>query len=60
MNNKYYTLKQVSEMLLTPVPYLRFLIRSHGLKAHFLGRQYIVAEEDLKKFIDSLGVKNER
>lgn len=59
MSEKFYTLKQVSELLVTPVPYLRFLIKEHKLKAHFLGRQYIIAEEDLKEFINKLGVKNE-
>lgn len=59
MSNKYYTLKQVSNLLLTPVPYLRQLIKEHKLKACFIGRQYIIAEEDLKNFISKLGVKNE-
>ena len=60
MNNKYYTLKEISCLLKTPVIYLRKLIKEHKLKGHFLGRQYIVSEEDLKTFIQSLGVKNER
>lgn len=57
---KYYTLKQVSEMILTPIPYLRKLIKEHKLKGRFIGRQYIVSENDLNIFINSLGVKNER
>ena len=57
---KYYTLKQVSEMLITPIPYLRKLIKEHKLKGVFIGRQYIVSEKDLNIFINSLGVKNER
>ncbi len=57
---KYYTLKQVSEMILTPIPYLRKLIKEHKLKGRFIGRQYIVEEKDLNIFINSLGVKNER
>lgn len=60
MSKKYYTLKQISELLLTPVPYLRYLIKSHKLKAHFIGKQYIVAEEELQDFLSTLGVKNER
>ena len=59
MSDKYYTLKQLSDLLITPVPYLRHLIKTHKLKACFIGRQYIVAEEDLKLFISKLGVKNE-
>lgn len=57
---KYYTLKQISELLITPIPYLRRLIKEHKLKGHFIGKQYIVSENDLKLFISSLGVKNER
>lgn len=57
---KYYSLKQISEMIITPIPYLRKLIKEHKLNGLFVGRQYIISEEDLKKFINSLGVKNER
>lgn len=56
---KYYTLKQISELLITPIPYLRKLIKVHKLKGKFIGKQYIVSESDLKLFISSLGVKNE-
>ena len=47
-------------MLLTPIPYLRKLIKEHKLKGLFIGRQYIISESDLKDFVSSLGVKNER
>ena len=57
---KYYTLKQVSELLITPIPYLRKLIKEHKLKGSFIGRQYIISENDLKLFINTLGVKNEK
>ena len=57
---KFYNLQQVSEMLLTPIPYLRKLIKEHKLKGLFIGRQYIISENDLKDFVSSLGVKNER
>jgi len=57
---KYYTLKQVSEMILTPIPYLRKLIKEHKLKGCFIGRKYIISENDLKLFISTLGVKNEK
>ena len=56
---KYYTLKQISELLITPIPYLRKLIKEKKLKGCFIGRQYIVKEQDLKNFISKLGVKNE-
>lgn len=60
MNEIYYTLKEISFKLKTPIPYLRYLIKSHQLKTHFIGRQYLVSEIDLKTFINSRGVKNER
>ena len=47
-------------MILTPIPYLRKLIKEHKSKGRFIGRQYIVEENDLNIFINSLGVKNER
>ena len=34
-------------------------IKEKKLKACFIGRQYIVREQDLKIFISKLGVKNE-
>ena len=46
-------------MLITPIPYLRKLIKEKKLKGCFIGRQYIVREHDLKNFISKLGVKNE-
>ena len=57
---KFYNLQQVSDILLTPISYLRKLIKEHKLKGLFIGRQYIISEEDLKDFVNSLGVKNER
>ena len=57
MEDKFYNLKQVSELLITPIPYLRKLIKENKLKGHFLGRQYIISEKELKEFIDTLGVK---
>lgn len=60
MSNKYYTLKEISSLIQTPIPYLRKLIKEHKLNGKFLGRQYIVSDDELKMFINSLGVKNER
>lgn len=59
MEVKYYSLKEVSERLKTPIPYLRKLIRKHRLQAHFIGRQYIISEKEIEKFISTSGVKNE-
>lgn len=60
MSDKFHTLKDISSLLKTPIPYLRKLIKEHKLKGKFIGRQYIVSDEELKRFINSLGVKNER
>lgn len=60
MSDKYYTLKEISSLIQTPIPYLRKLIKEHKLNGKFLGRQYIVSDDELKRFINSLGVKNER
>jgi hypothetical protein len=38
---------------------LKQLIKEKKLKGCFIGRQYIVREQDLKNFISKLGVKNE-
>ena len=60
MSKKYYTLKEVSSLLRTPIPYLRELIKQKKLKAHFIGRQYVIDENDLITFINTRGIKNDR
>jgi len=57
MEDKFYNLKQVSELLITPIPYLRKLIKEEKLTGHYIGRQYIISEKELKEFINTLGVK---
>ena len=57
MEDKFYNLKQVSELLITPIPYLRKLTKEEKLKGHYIGRQYIISEKELKEFINTLGVK---
>ena len=57
MEDKFYNLKQVSELLITPIPYLKKLIKEEKLKGRFIGRQYIISEKELKAFIETLGVK---
>ena len=57
---KFYTLTQISEILITPIPRLRELIKTHKLNAHYIGRQYLIEENDLKDFINnSKGCKSE-
>lgn len=60
MSKKYYTLKEVSSLIRTPIPYLRKLIKLKKLKAHFIGRQYVIDENDLITFINTRGIKNDR
>ena len=60
MSDKFYTLKDISCLLQTPIPYLRKLIKEHKLKGKLLDRHYIVSDEKLKRFINSLRVKIER
>lgn len=60
MNTNYYTLKEVSEKIKTPIAFLRKSIKEHKLIAHFIGRQYLVSENDLIKYISSKGVKYEK
>lgn len=57
MSDNYYTLKEISLKIKTPVLYLRKMIRPKQLKAHFIGKQYVVNEEDLIFFIKSRGIK---
>lgn len=57
MSDNYYTLKEISLKIKTPVLYLRKMIRQKQLKAHFIGKQYVVNEEDLIFFIKSRGIK---
>ena len=57
MEDRFYNLKQVSELLITPIPYLRKLIKEKKLKGHYIGRQYIISEKELKEFINTLEVK---
>ena len=45
MKDKYYTLKEISVMLITTIPYLRKLIKEKKLKGCFIGRQYIVKDK---------------
>lgn len=46
MQDKFYSSKQVSEFLITPIPYLGKLIKKEKIKCHFLCRQYIISEKE--------------
>lgn len=57
----YYNLKEISSLIKTPIPYLRKMIKDHKLIASYIGKSYIVCDEDLTKFINNCkGAKNER
>lgn len=60
METKYYILDEVSKLLRTPIPRLRAPIKEHKLIGLYIGKHYIISENDLKQYIKSLGVKNER
>lgn len=60
MNNTYYTLKEISERLKTPIAFLRKEIKAKKLKAHFIGRQYILSDDEIKKYMLSRGTKSVR
>ena len=51
-NTTYYNLKDISILIKTPIPYLRKMIKEHKLIASFIGRQYVVSDNDLKIYIN--------
>ncbi len=53
MNDKHYTLKDVSETIKTPVAYLRKMIKEDKLEASKIGRDYKCTDKAVQKFIDS-------
>ena len=50
----YFTSKEVSILLKTPVQYIRKMIRENKLKAYKVGRQYIIKEQVLNIYLDSV------
>lgn len=50
----YFTSKEVSILLKTPIRYIRKMIREDKLKAYKVGRQYIIKEQDLNTYLDSV------
>lgn len=50
----YFTSKEVSILLKTPIQYIRKMIRENKLKAYKVGRQYIIKEQDLNNYLDSV------
>ena len=54
----YFTTKEISLLLKTPIQFIRKIIREKRIIAYKVGRQYIVKEQDLNNYLDS--VKYER
>ena len=54
----YFTTKEISLLLKTPIQFIRKMIREKRIIAYKVGRQYIVKEQDLNNYLDS--VKYER
>lgn len=54
----YFTTKEISLLLKTPIQFIRKMIREKRIIAYKVGRQCIVKEQDLNNYLDS--VKYER
>lgn len=50
----YFTTKEISLLLKTPIQYIRKMVRENKLKAYKIGRQYIIKEQDLYTYLDSV------
>jgi len=57
---KYYTIQELSDLLKSPCSYFKKQIDKDNLKATFIGRHYIVSEDDLKLFLNTLGKRDDR
>ena len=54
----YFTTKEISLLLKTPIQYIRKMIREQKIVAYKIGKQYVIKEQDLNNYLDS--VKYER
>ena len=54
----YFTTKEISLLLKTPIQYIRKMIREKKIIAYKIGKQYVVKEQDLNNYLNS--VKYER
>ena len=54
----YFTTKEISLLLKTPIQYIRRMIREKKIIAYKIGKQYLIKEQDLNNFLD--GVKYDR
>lgn len=56
MEEKYYTLQDISEKILTPIPYLRRMIKEGKLRGKFIGKKYVVSNTDIENYLKSTEV----
>ena len=50
----YYTTKEISLLLKTPIQYIRKMIREQKIIAYKIGKQYVIKEQDLNNYLDSV------
>lgn len=50
----YFTTKEISLPLKTPIQFIRKMIREKRIIAYKVGRQYIIKEQDLNTYLDSV------
>ena len=50
----YFTTKEISLLLKTPIQFIRKMIREKKIIAYKIGRQYVVKEQDLNNYLDSM------
>ena len=50
----YFTTKEISLLLKTPIQFIRKMIREKKIIAYKIGRQYVVKEQDLNNYLDSV------
>ena len=50
----YFTTKEISLLLKTPIQYIRKIIREQKIIAYKIGKQYVIKEQDLNNYLDSV------
>ena len=50
----YFTTKEISLLLKTPIQFIRKMIREKKIIAYKIGRQYVVKEQNLNNYLDSV------
>ena len=49
-----FTTKEISLLLKTPIQYIRKMIREQKIIAYKIGKQYVIKEQDLNNYLDSV------